>query len=310
MYAGIDPSTPPERPALIMAGSGETVSFGELDDRSNRLAQLFFARGLRPGDHIAIFLENCTRYFDAVWAALRSGLYYTPINSRLTAPEIEYILTDCGARALVTSTRLREAWEGLVGRVPEVDVRLVVESSDGEPAGDLPPPFERFEDAVSAHPAEPLAEEREGTGMFYSSGTTGRPKGILPPLPKEPPGVVTPLVENTRTMWGFGGKTIYLSPAPLYHTAPVVTSTLVQRAGGTVVCLERFDAEQALAAIEKYRVTSGQFVPTMFVRMLKLPRELRERYDLSSMHQSSIWRLISTGQGAAACIARCMEERS
>ncbi len=279
MYPGTYARTRPDGAALIMAGSGETLSYRELDRRSNRLAQLLHARGLRPGDHIAIFMENHPRYFETVWAALRSGLYYSPINWHLTAGEAAYVANDCGARVLVTSTELAEPAQDLIDRTPEVEIRLMCDSASGSTVAG----YERFEDAVALYPDEPLREEVEGMPMMYSSGTTGRPKGILPPLLGIKPGDPHPLADPGRNMWGFSESTIYLSPAPLYHAAPIVSSTIVQRFGGTVVCMERFDAEKFLAYVEQYRVTHSQLVPTMFVRMLKLPRELREKYDLGSL---------------------------
>ena len=200
----------PDHPAVIMAGSGDSLTYRELDERSNQLAQLWHARGLRRGDHIAILLPNHLRYLEVVWAALRSGLYYTPVNWHLTAPEVAYIVGDCGARSVVTSIDLAD-------RVTDVDpeVALVV---DGELAG-----WERYEDVVGEQPTTPLAEEPEGNGMFYSSGTTGRPKGILFPLPDRTVHDVHPLVQYASPVAN-NGDDIYLSPAPLYHTAPSVWS--------------------------------------------------------------------------------------
>jgi acyl-CoA synthetase (AMP-forming)/AMP-acid ligase II len=277
MYLGTHAARRPAQPALIMPGSGETISYGELDARSNRLAQLLYARGLRPGDHIAIFTENHPVFFDAMWAAYRSGLYWTPINSHLTPDEAAYIASDCGARALIATSTLADAAKALLERV-RVEIPLM--ANTGAP---LAPGWEPYETAVAAHPPTKLALEREGWQMMYSSGTTGRPKGILPPLPDLKPGDPHPLASTSRNLFGFGEDTVYISPAPLYHAAPSVTCSIVQRYGGTVVCMERFDAERCLEYIERYRVTHGQFVPTMFVRMLKLPEAVRRRYDLSSL---------------------------
>jgi acyl-CoA synthetase (AMP-forming)/AMP-acid ligase II len=277
MYVGTHAKKRPDQPALIMAASGETLSFRQLDERSNRLAQLLYARGLRRGDHLAIFAENHPVFFDAMWAAYRSGLYWTPINSHLTADEAAYIAGDCGARALVTTTALGPAAAELLART-RIEIRLMADTGGPQLSG-----YESYEAAVAKYPPTPLAEEYEGWQMMYSSGTTGRPKGILPALPDLRPGDPHPLASASRNLFGFGEDTVYLSPAPLYHAAPSVTSSIVQRYGGTVVCMERFDAEQCLASIERYRITHGQFVPTMFVRMLKLPEAVRRRYDLSSL---------------------------
>ncbi len=268
-YPGAHAVTRPDHPAVIMAGSGETVTYRQLDQRSTQLARLWHERGLRRGDHVAIVLANHVRYLEVVWAALRSGLYYTPVNRHLTGPEVAYIVADCGARSVVTSADLADQVAGLRPEIP-----LVVD-------GDLPG-WERYEDVVGAQPVMPPAEEPEGAGMFYSSGTTGRPKGILFPLSDRTVHDGHPLVQR-RNPLANGPDDVYLSPAPLHHTAPVVTCTLAHRTGATTVILERWDPEACLAAIERYGVTSVQMVPTMFVRLLKLPAEVRDRYDVSSL---------------------------
>ena len=270
MYPGVHARQRPDHPAIVMAGSGEVVTHRELDERSNRLAQLWHARGLRRGDHVAILLENRVEFYDAVWAALRSGLYFTPVNTHLTAPEIAYIVGDCGARSVVTSARFAEVVAGL-----DPDIALMV---GGTVDGWAP-----YEELVAAERADPLGVQPTGAAMFYSSGTTGRPKGILFPLPDRHIDDEDPMFAASNERWRFGPDTVYLSPAPLYHAAPAITNTLVHRHGGTTVILERFDAEACLAAIERFGVTHGQFVPTMFVRMLKLPPASRERHDLSSL---------------------------
>lgn len=269
MFPGFHARARPDHPAIIMAGTGETVSYRELDERSNRLAHLWYERGLRRGDHVAILLENHPRWFDALWAALRSGLYYTPVNWHLTAPEVAYIVNDCGARSLVTSASLATKVADV-----QVEVPLVI---DGQIRG-----WERFEAAVAEQPATPLDHEPEGAGMYYSSGTTGRPKGIVFPLPDRTVHDDHPVVMLKSPIASTADST-YLSPAPLYHTAPVVFCSMAHRVGATTVVMERWDPEACLAAIERYRCTHAQFVPTMFVRLLKLPEEVRERYDTSSL---------------------------
>jgi long-chain acyl-CoA synthetase len=263
----------PDRPAVIM-GAGTVVTFRELEERSNRLAQYLYRQGLRPGDHIAAMLENNERVHEVVWAAQRSGLYWTLINNHLTPEEAAYIVEDCGARVLITSTAMAAVAEPLSKLVPFVERRLVMH---GEVMG-----FERYEELVEGFSSQPLDHEEEGTAMLYSSGTTGRPKGILRPLSGTPYGEAEPF-PLLGQMLGFGEGDIYLSPAPLYHAAPIGWSMAAQRGGGTVVVMERFDAGQCLDLIEARRVTHGQFVPTMFVRMLKLPEERRARADTSSL---------------------------
>jgi len=266
----VDPSTP----AAIVVETGDTISFGELEDRSRRLAHLLRARGLGPGSHVAILLDNHLRYFEVCWAAQRAGLYLTPINWHLGAEEAGYILGDCGATALVTSSRFADLVTDLGGRLDGVTTRLSV---DGPFDG-----FDDYEAELAGYPAEPLSDETEGALMFYSSGTTGRPKGILPPLTGAPFGTGG-VIDMLVGMYGIGAGSRYLVPAPLYHAAPIGWSLGAQRAGSTVVVLQRYDPEVALGAIEEHRVTHAQFVPTHFVRMLKLDPERRGRFDLSSL---------------------------
>ncbi len=263
----------PDKPAYVMASTGRVVTYRELDDRSNQLAQLFAARGLGFGDHVAIFMENTDRYLEVVWAAQRSGLYFTPINYHFNAEEVAYIVENCDASAFVTSVGLAEVANAVADLLPAaVETRLVV---GGTLAG-----YEPYEEAIAAYPAEPLAEELEGHAMMYSSGTTGRPKGIKYLLERKPVGNPTAALAGFQATYGIDADTVYLSPAPLYHAAPLQFCIGVTRFGGTDVILEHFDPEACLAAIEQYRVTHAQFVPTMFVRMLKLPEEVRAKYDI------------------------------
>ena len=203
MHPGEHAQNTPDKVAYVMAGSGEAVTYKELDDRSNQLAQLLFDRGIRPGDTIAICMENNARYLEATWAAQRSGLYYTCVSSRLTVGEAEYILNDCEAKAFITSSDKRELAAELADKIPNVHTRLMVNGSiDG---------FESYEQTVGGYPAEPLAEQLEGTDMLYSSGTTGRPKGVKAPLVKanfgDNPGGVAML---GQFLYGFTADTRYL----------------------------------------------------------------------------------------------------
>ena len=265
-----------ERPAVIMGASGAALTYGELEDRSARFARVLRQLGLRRGDHYAVFMENNLAYHEVVWAGMRSGLYVTAINSHLTPGEAAYIVHDCGARVLVTSAALGEAALAMVAETPGVEARFAV---GGGVAGHLD-----YGEAIAAQPSGPLGEEQRGMVMLYSSGTTGRPKGVKFPLPPAdgPLGEHELARNNQATTFAYGPDTVYLSPAPLYHSAPLRVSLAVQTLGGTVVVMEKFDAELALALIERERVTHSQWVPTMFVRMLKLPEEVRSRYDLSS----------------------------
>jgi long-chain acyl-CoA synthetase len=275
MYPGTYAETAPDRPALIMGASGETITYRQLDQRSNQLAQLLRAGGLKRGDHIALFMENNPRFMEVAWAALRSGLYITCINSHLTAPEVSYIVEDCEARALITSAAKSDIVADLEpAAMKNVGTRLM---TDGASAG-----FEAYEAAVAAQPAERLADESSGTTMLYSSGTTGRPKGVIRPLPTELPSDNDARLAGLGTLYKYRDGMVYLSPAPMYHAAPLAFSLSAQRFGGTVVMMERFDPADALALIERHRVTHSQWVPTMFVRLLRLPGEVKSGHDLST----------------------------
>ncbi len=258
-----------------MARSGQTVSYGELDARSNQAARTLREVGLRQGDAIAFCLENHPRFFELCWAAQRSGLQYTAISSRLTAPEVEYIVKDCGARVFVTSQRKRELAEELAEPLAGLDARFMM---DGSSEG-----YESYESATGAQSTDPLPDESEGSDMLYSSGTTGRPKGVKIPNLGQPIGTPPALVALMKLLYGAGEKEIYLSPAPLYHAAPLRFNMTMMRLGASCVLMEEFDARWALELIEKHRVTLSQWVPTMFVRMLKLPEEERARHDVSSL---------------------------
>jgi fatty-acyl-CoA synthase len=274
MYPGIWARKKPDALAVVMAGSGQTRTWRELDDRSNQLAQLFWAAGLRPQDHVALFTDNRPEFYDVAWAAMRSGLYLTTVNRYLTAEEAAYIVNDCGASALVVSDALAGVAEELLGLLERCPLRLAM--------GAGVPGYDNLEAAMATHPAQQLEQELRGDFMLYSSGTTGRPKGIKRPMTGEAVDSPTALSMLLSLVWGFDDTTVYLSPAPLYHSAPLGFTLSAQQLGGTAVVMEKFDPDAALGAIERLRITHSQWVPTMFTRMLKQPVELRTRYDLSS----------------------------
>jgi acyl-CoA synthetase (AMP-forming)/AMP-acid ligase II len=266
--------TTPDKPALIMAETGETLTYRQLDALSNQGAQLFRKLGLKAGDCIAIFMENNLLFLPICWAAQRSGLYYTCISSRLTAGEAEYIVKDCGAKVLIAGRTLSKVASEVAPLIPGVKCFSV----GGEIAG-----YKSYETASATMPSTPIADETSGADMLYSSGTTGRPKGVRIPLQGIAIDTPNALVMLVQGLFGLSGESIYLSPAPLYHAAPLRYSMTLQRLGGTVVVMEHFDAERALAFIEKYRANASQWVPTMFVRMLKLPDDVRTKYNVSAM---------------------------
>src|SRR6201993_4867451 len=275
MFPGIHAASAPNRPAVVMAGSGKAVTYRELDDHSARLASALHTLGLRPGDVIALISDNSAEAFEVYWAALRSGLYITAVNWHLAAEEAAYIVRDSGAHVVIVSAGVRAVAEPVVSLVPEVAHWYAF---GGHVAG-----YQSYSNLWAAAGPRLIAQPR-GSEMLYSSGTTGRPKGIKPRLV---PGQVDepgdPLVALLATVFKVTEDSVYLSPAPIYHTAPLKWCASVQALGGTVVVMERFDAEEALAAIERFRVTVTQMVPTMFVRMLHLPDETRTAYDVSSL---------------------------
>ena len=275
-YPGATARTDPEKPALIMAGSGRTLTYGRLEERSIRLSDHLRRRGLRRGDVVALLTDNRPEASEVYWACLRSGLYVTAVNWHLTPAEASYIVTDSGARALIASASLAAL---------AVEVRPVLPAeAEALAFGGAIDGFGDYEAALAAADPTPAVDQPCGGDLLYSSGTTGRPKGIKPPLPDRQ--VTEPgdsLVAVFGPRYGLGPDVVYLSPAPSYHAAPLRFVGRVQATGGTVVMMESFDAERALAAIERYRVTHSQWVPTMFVRMLKLPQEIRQKYDVSSM---------------------------
>ena len=277
MYTGKHAYLRPLQPAFIMAGSGETVTYAELEARNNRLAHLFRNRGMKRRDHYAIFMENNSRYLESCGAGERSGLYFTCVNSFLTGSELAYILNNSEARILITSVAKLEIAHEALAQCPGVELCIVV---------DGPGESERIiglREATADLPATPIPDESIGTAMLYSSGTTGRPKGILRPLPEQPPSQQMPLFDFLQKLWQYREGMIYLSPAPLYHSAPQAAVNLAIRMGGTVIIMESFDPERYLELVQKWLVTHSQLVPTMFSRMLKLPEAIRRRYDLSSL---------------------------
>jgi len=274
MHPSIHAKTQPDKPAYIMAGTGETVTYRELDERSNQGAQLFRKLGLKTGDGIAIFMENNVHYLSLVWAAQRSGLYFTCISSRLTAGEIEYIVADCNAKVFITSKPIGSVAEELANRMPGVKKYMLNGAIPG---------YEALEDALAKMPTTPVADETPGADMLYSSGTTGRPKGVKRALTGGALAQANPLMMLAKMLYQFDENTTYLSPAPLYHAAPLRYNMTVHGFGGTTVVMEHFDPEQALSLIGKYKTTHSQWVPTMFVRMLKLPDDVRTKYDVSAM---------------------------
>ena len=271
-------ATRPDHPAIIMTGSGAQMTYAELDAASNQFGHLLRARGMGPtetgGDAFAVLLENRLEYYVLNWGSQRVGTMLVPISTRLTGPEIAYILKDSEAKVLVTSTRFADVLDVIRDECPDLEVLVM----DSEGADDFAAELDR-------HSPSRVDDPHAGLIMLYSSGTTGRPKGVKPAPPEDPnPQAPVPLLGLATLGVGMpdDGSMVYLSPAPLYHAAPLGWSAIVHRLGGTVVVMEKFDPEEALKAIETYRVTDSQWVPTHFVRFLKLDPAIRSKYDLSS----------------------------
>lgn len=280
----------PNKPAYIMASTGEVVTYQQLEQRSNQVAQFFRKCGLQAGDHIAMQLENNVHFMVLVWGAQRAGLIFTPIHTHLQRDEVEYILNNSGARLFITSDRFVAVAKSL--RVDSLSVEHYLIIHQGPTGSRVKSPdnivemFEDYLNVVSMQPETPIADQAAGGFMMYSSGTTGQPKGILPNWLPEQFDDLPASLKGTAALLGYDSPdVVYLSTAPLYHAAPMGTNILVMGYGGTSIIMEKFDAEQALQCIEQYRVTHSQWVPIMFVRLLRLPQAVRDKYDLSSLQK-------------------------
>ncbi len=268
--------TQPDKIAYQMAGTGKAITYRQLDELSNQGAHLFRSLGLKAGDHIAFLMENRLAFMEICWAAQRAGLYYTAISRYLKQDEIDYIVKDCGAKVVITTPTCADQIKGLVSDAADAPLFYMLD----EPL----PGFRSWDQEAGSQPTTPIADEVAGYDMLYSSGTTGRPKGIKREHEYGPIDVPNPFLRLLcERMCGMGPDSIYLSPAPLYHAAPLRFNMMAISLGGTSIIMEHFDAEEFLRLVEKHKVTQSQLVPTMFVRMLKLPDDVRKKYDVSSL---------------------------
>jgi acyl-CoA synthetase (AMP-forming)/AMP-acid ligase II len=264
----------PSKPAIVMADSGETIDYASLEARSNQSAHALRSLGLKRGDVVATLFDNGPEVFVFGLAAQRAGLYLTSISNKLSAADVGYILRDCGAKMLIAGDVLLGFAEQATREA--ADIKLFSWSAAIGAVSS-------WAAIADAQPGTPIDDQSPGTDMLYSSGTTGRPKGVKFPLPEGAIDQCTPLMSMGTNLYGMGPETVYLSTSPLYHAAPLRWAMAIHRLGGTVVVMERFEAERTLDLIQRHHVTHATFVPTHFVRMLKLPADIRAQYDLSSL---------------------------
>ncbi len=267
----------PDRTAIVMATSGEVVTYGQYEARCNQFAHFLRDAGVGQFDHVSFFMENNPRLLECEGGAERVGAYYTCINSYLAPDEVAYIVNDSEARIVAASLAKRDVAVQLPALCPNVE-RWLMAGIDDTDSG-----FEPLENIVAEYPQTPVDGEKLGAAMLYSSGTTGRPKGILRPLPDLSPGEALPIMDFVKAMFGFREDMMYLSPAPLYHSAPQASVSAALRLNATSVIMERFDPQQFLELVDQHKVTHSQMVPTMFSRLLKLPDDVQAAADVSSL---------------------------
>ena len=269
-------ATSPDKPAIIMAASGEVVTYKQLDDVANQSAHLFRQLGLQTGDHICLMMENCREFLEIYMGVMRCGLIVTPVNAHLKLEEFRYIVENSAAKMLICSDRYRETGRDLASAMPDVK-HFYCAQGGCDVLGD-------WAAECASQPTTPIDDQARGGTMMYSSGTTGHPKGILNMPEDVSLEDLHPAVVGMARAFGFDQDTVFLSPGPLYHSAPIGYCEMSLNQAATIVVMEKFDALQALALIEQYKVTHSLWVPIMFIRLLKLPESERNRYDLSSMN--------------------------
>jgi len=267
----------PGHVALVEPGGTEHTA-GDLLERANQLVHGLRALGLETGDSIATVLPNSVESVEVYLAALQAGWFLTPINFHLAAPEIAYIVNDCEAKAFVTHARFAELVEAAAKEidVPEA-TRFVVGGAVGG--------FRAYEEIGAGQPTSMPTERTAGMAMHYTSGTTGRPKGVKRTLTGLDPDTSAEMFAMFLALFGIGeeGDNVHLVVAPNYHTAVTMFGGSSLQLGHTVVQMDRWEPEETLRLIERYGVTHSHMVPTMFHRMLALPDDVKDRYDVSSM---------------------------
>ena len=263
------------KPAYIMADTGQSVSYQELEDQANQVAHAFRKLGIQSKDHVGMMLENHPKFMVIAWAAFRSGICLTPISHHLLADETAYILGNCEAKLFITSKKLEGIGSKTAQKASTVTHFYMLDGTTDQ--------YQSFDELIKSCPTTPIEDELLGNAMLYSSGTTGQPKGVYIPPPSEDVLVMSPVLVAMGENFKFGPHTTYLSPAPLYHAAPFYYNMVTMMFGGTSIIMSKFDPEKSLAYIEQYKANYSQWVPIMFVRMLKMDAAIREKYDVSSM---------------------------
>lgn len=274
-HPGYHAERTPERLAVVIAETGAALTYGAMNAFANRLARLYQSLRLNYGDHVAYMVENRVECPALQWGAHYAGLYYTFLSTRLTPVESLYILEDCDAQLVVLSAKC--ATKELLDAIAHLPRAPKIFILDAPLEG-----AESLQAAMRAHSAAALDNPREGSEMLYSSGTTGRPKGVKPKLTGLPLGSTEVIALQLEKSFAVDSQSVYLSPAPYYHAAPLKWVRGVHVLGGTAVLMEKFDPEAALATIEMFQVTHSQWVPTMFHRLLNLPDATKSKYVLNS----------------------------
>lgn len=277
MHPRIHAETHPDKIALVMHATGERLTYLDLEKRANRGAHAFRSLGLETGDTIAIASDNRIEFFEIFWAAQRAGLILVLISARLKIDEIAYLVNDSATKAMIVSDAMAETAQSVIGAraaMPELRRIITIGAID-----DLP----EWNRLCAAQPDHPIGDEEIGGRMVYSSGTTGKPKGLKFASATGDPVQPNPAALLFGKLYGLTEDTVYLCPAPLYHSAPMGMTVGIQSLGGTAIVLAKFGAEDFLKAVEQWKVTATMAVPTMFIRMLALPEDVRARYDLSTL---------------------------
>lgn len=277
MHPRLHAAATPDKAALIFAADGAAITYAALEQRANRGAHALRQLGLKNGDAVAIASDNRPEFFDVYWAAQRAGLVLVLLSARFKTDEIAYIVNDSGAKVVLISDAMAATAQDCVGQrdtMPNVAHFVSIGAVDG---------LSDWNTLCAAQPDTPIADEEIGGRMVYSSGTTGRPKGLKFASATGNPVQANPTAAMFGGFYGYGPDTVYLSPAPLYHSAPMGMTSAMQSIGATAVVMAKFDPEAFLQAIERYKVTAVMVVPTMFIRLLALPEDVRGRYDLSSL---------------------------